>query len=74
MRRSRCDNHIDDAETAEKIESALVANAHALGAYGRSSEVSRFASRYDRWVAGQGTLSAQEEADRVAFLNTLTDQ
>lgn len=58
---------IDDAETAEKIEAAFVKIAHALGAYERSSEVNRFSSRYDRWVAGQGTLSAQEQAGLAVF-------
>jgi len=58
---------IGDEETAERIEDAFVKIAHAIGAYERSSEVNRFSSRYDKWVAGQGTLSAQEQAGLKVF-------
>lgn len=58
---------ISDEGTAGKIDDAFRRIAHAIGAYERSSEVNRFSSRYDDWVSGKGTLSAQEQAGLVVF-------
>lgn len=55
------------AEIWKTPGSALKAAASALAAYERSREFARFASRYDRFLAGQGTLTPQEQEGLAVF-------
>lgn len=41
--------------------------ARAIAAYERSSEVNPFSSKYDHWLAGNATLTEQEEWGRQLF-------
>lgn len=54
-------------EAAGKVDQAFALLARAIAAYEASPEVNRFSSRYDAFVAGQGTLSAQELAGLELF-------
>jgi cytochrome c peroxidase len=41
--------------------------ARSIAAYERSAEVNPFSSKFDYWLAGQATLTPQEEAGRLLF-------
>ena len=41
--------------------------ARSIAAYERSAEVNPFSSKFDYWLAGQATLTAQEELGRQLF-------
>lgn len=49
------------------IEDMFGKIAYAISAYEDSSEVNRFSSRYDRWVAGKGDLTKDELAGLALF-------
>jgi len=53
---------IADEQAEAAIQAGFAAIAHSIAAYESSVEVNRFSSRFDRWQAGQGELSKQEQA------------
>ena len=58
---------IADEATAAAIDDAFGKIAFALSAFDASSEVNRFSSRYDQWVAGKGSLTEDELAGLELF-------
>lgn len=58
---------IEDEETAGKIDSAFGSVARSIAAFEGSSEVNRYASRFDKSLAGEATLSEQERAGLELF-------
>lgn len=59
---------IADADLAEKIDAAFHAIGRSIGAYEASAEVNRYASRYDKYLAGDtGALSAEEQFGLALF-------
>ncbi|WP_417809324.1 cytochrome-c peroxidase [Thioclava sp.] len=58
---------IADEATSAAIDAAFGEIAYAISAYEASSEVNRFNSRYDHWVAGEGGLNDEERAGLEMF-------
>ncbi len=57
----------EPAEPAAETLAAVALVQRALAAYEGSSQVMRFSSRYDDFVAGRGDLTADEKAGLVLF-------
>ena len=55
------------AGALDTVEGGFTSITDALAAYERSPELSPFSSRYDRWVAGTASLSAQELRGKDVF-------
>jgi cytochrome c peroxidase len=58
---------IEDAATAAAVDEVFAKIAYAISAFEKSTEVDRFSSRYDRWLHGQGELTAAEQAGLKVF-------
>ena len=58
---------IADEALAAAVDEAFGKIALSIAAYERSSEVNRFSSRYDKWLAGAATLTADELAGLEVF-------
>jgi len=54
-------------EVCDNVPAAYECIASSIAAYERSSEVSQFSSKYDAYLAGQATLTLQEEQGRQLF-------